>query len=65
MVLVVTCISAQLYIANANVKESIESTQTLRKPRGKFMKKIHEQIQAREGEEGKPYLMKTGVKKRY
>ena len=54
-VLVVTCISAQLYTTNADVRESIESTQTLSKPRGKSMKKLREKIQAREGGNGNTY----------
>ena len=52
-VLVITCISAQLYTTNAEVKESNESTQILPKPPGRSVKEVHEQIQERVGRKKK------------
>lgn len=60
-VLVVTCISAQLYTTNADVQKTNESTRSLPKPPSQLLKKVREQIQAREGEEGNNYSINALV----
>ena len=58
-VLVITCIRAQLYTTNDDVRQPDGNTRIHPKPPGKSMKNVRKQMQTREEEEGNTYSINT------